>query len=250
MNDDFNDIMTNLSENARIALQKADFYSKRYNNGYMSTEHLLMGILAQDTSTGARILSEEDIHLSDVESTMKEKATEVPGGQMAMMSLSEAAVLTLRMAANFTKEQGIEVIGTEHILYALIRQPNSRAALILSNLNVDLAQVAKNIETLAEKQAEIAKIEAEKNKHGRKTQLKWLKKYGQDLTEMAKDGKLDTVIGRDKEIERAITVLCRRTKSNPVLIGEAGVGKTAIAEGLATRIAKNEVPSSLVGKRI
>lgn len=250
MNDDFNDIMTNLSENARIALQKADFYSKRYNNGYMSTEHLLMGILAQDTSTGARVLSEEDIHLSDVESTMKEKATEVPGGQMAMMSLSEAAVLTLRMAANFTKEQGIEVIGTEHILYALIRQPNSRAALILSNLNVDLAQVAKNIETLAEKQAEIAKIEAEKNKHGRKTQLKWLKKYGQDLTEMAKDGKLDTVIGRDKEIERAITVLCRRTKSNPVLIGEAGVGKTAIAEGLATRIAKNEVPSSLVGKRI
>jgi len=250
MNDDFNDIMTNLSENARIALQKADFYSKRYNNGYMSTEHLLMGILAQDTSTGARVLSEEDIHLSDVESTMKEKATEVPGGQMAMMSLSEAAVLTLRMAANFTKEQGIEVIGTEHILYALIRQPNSRAALILSNLNVDLAQVAKNIETLAEKQAEIAKIEAEKNKHGRKTQLKWLKKYGQDLTEMAKDGKLDTVIGRDKEIERAITVLCRRTKSNPVLIGEAGVGKTAIVEGLATRIAKNEVPSSLVGKRI
>lgn len=251
MNDDFNDIMTNLSENARIALQKADFYSKRYNNGYMSTEHLLMGILAQDTSTGARILSDEDIHLSDVEEKMQGKAQEVPGGQMAMMSLSEAAVLTLHMAANFAKEQGLEVIGTEHILYALIRQPNSRAALILDSLKVNLQQVAKNIETLVEKQAEIAKLQAEKQKHGRKTvQLKWLKKYGQDLTEMAKNGKLDTVIGREKEIERTITVLCRRTKSNPVLIGEAGVGKTAIVEGLATKIAQNEVPGSLVGKRI
>ena len=250
MKDDFNEIMANLSENARISLQKADYFSKCYNNGYMSTEHLLMGVLAQDTSTAARILSDEDIHLNDVENTMTARATEVPGGEMAMMSLSEATVLTLRMAANFAKEQGLEVIGTEHILYALIRQPNSRAALILQKLNVNLDQVAKNIETLVEKQAEIAKIESEKNKHGRKTQLKWLKKYGQDLTEMAKNGKLDTVIGREKEIERTITVLCRRTKSNPVLIGEAGVGKTAIAEGLATRIAKNEVPSSLVGKRI
>ena len=250
MQDDFSDIMNHLSENARFALQKADFYSKRYNNGYMSTEHLLLGILAQDTSAGAKFLHDEGVDLDTVEKTMNQVAVEVPGSQMAMMSLSEATVLTLRMASNFAKEQGLDIIGTEHLLYALISQPNSRAALILHDQKVNLEQLADDIETYVEKQSEIAKNDKEKDKYRSKTQLKWLKKYGQDLTEMAREGKLDTVIGRDQEIERVITVLCRRTKSNPVLIGEAGVGKTAIVEGLATRIAKNEVPGPLIGKRI
>lgn len=250
MQDDFTEIMNNLTENARFALQKSDYYAKRYNNGYMSTEHLLLGILSQDTSTGARFLADEDVNLESVEKTINHTAVEVPGSQMAMMSLSEAAVLTLRMAANFTKEQGIKIIGTEHILYALLRQPNSRASLILQGLKVDLNSLTNTIEEYTEKQAEDAKIDKKKAGFTRKTPLKWLTKYGQDLTEMAKQGKLDTVIGRDQEIERTVTILCRRTKSNPVLIGEAGVGKTAIVEGLATRIAKNEVPGSLVGKRI
>lgn len=250
MQDDFTEIMNNLTENARFALQKSDYYAKRYNNGYMSTEHLLLGILSQDTSTGARFLADEDVNLESVEKTINHTAVEVPGSQMAMMSLSEAAVLTLRMAANFTKEQGIKLIGTEHILYALLRQPNSRASLILQGLKVDLNNLTNTIEEYTEKQAEDAKIDQKKAGFTRKAPLKWLTKYGQDLTEMAKQGKLDTVIGRDQEIERTITVLCRRTKSNPVLIGEAGVGKTAIVEGLATRIAKNEVPGSLIGKKI
>ena len=250
MQDDFTEIMKNLTENARFALQKSDYYAKRYNNGYMSTEHLLLGILSQDTSTGARFLADEDVNLESVEKTINHTAVEVPGSQMAMMSLSEAAVLTLRMAANFTKEQGIKLIGTEHILYALLRQPNSRASLILQGLKVDLNSLTNTIEEYTEKQAEDAKIDQKKAGFTRKAPLKWLTKYGQDLTEMAKQGKLDTVIGRDQEIERTITVLCRRTKSNPVLIGEAGVGKTAIVEGLATRIAKNEVPGSLIGKKI
>lgn len=250
MQDDFTEIMNNLTENARFALQKSDYHAKRYNNGYMSTEHLLLGILSQDTSTGARFLADEDVNLESVEKTINHTAVEVPGSQMAMMSLSEAAVLTLRMAANFTKEQGIKLIGTEHILYALLRQPNSRASLILQGLKVDLNSLTNTIEEYTEKQAEDAKIDQKKAGFTRKAPLKWLTKYGQDLTEMAKQGKLDTVIGRDQEIERTITVLCRRTKSNPVLIGEAGVGKTAIVEGLATRIAKNEVPGSLIGKKI
>lgn len=250
MQDDFTEIMNNLTENARFALQKSDYYAKRYNNGYMSTEHLLLGILSQDTSTGARFLADEDINLESVEKTINHTAVEVPGSQMAMMSLSEAAVLTLRMAANFTKEQGIKIIGTEHILYALLRQPNSRASLILQGLKVDLNSLTNAIEEYTEKQAEDAKVDQKKAGFTRKAPLKWLTKYGQDLTEMAKQGKLDTVIGRDQEIERTVTVLCRRTKSNPVLIGEAGVGKTAIVEGLATRIVKNEVPGSLIGKRI
>jgi len=251
MQDDFNAIMDNLSENARFAIQKSDYYAKRYNNGYMSTEHLLLGILDQDTSTGAKFLSDEGVTLEDVEKKINTVASEVPtGGAMAMMSLSEAAVLTLRMASNFVKDQGIKVIGTEHILYALLRQPNSRASLILQSLKVDNNKLADDIEEFSEKQSEDSKIEDEKAKYARKNPLKFLTKFGRDLTELARKGELDTVIGRDKEIERTVTVLCRRTKSNPVLIGEAGVGKTAIVEGLATRIAKNEVPGSLIGKRI
>lgn len=250
MNDDFNEIMNNLSENARFAIQKSDYYAKRYNNGYVSTEHLLLGILAQDTCSGAHLLFDEGVSLEDVEKQINAVAVEVSGGPMAMMSLSEAAILTLRMANRIVRDEGMKVIGTEHILYALVSQPNSRASLILEGLGVDLDGLVKNIEDLIEKQAEDSKIEDKKAEFKREKPLKWLKKYGQDLTQAARDGKLDTVIGRDKEIERVVTVLCRRTKSNPVLIGEAGVGKTAIVEGLATRIAKDEVPGALVGKRI
>ena len=250
MADEFSEIMGHLSENARFALQKADFYSKRYNQGYMGTEHLLMGILAQDTSTGARILRDEGIDLDRVERAQGKVAVDVPAAPMAMMSLSEATVLTLRMSMNFARENGLEMVGTEHMVYAMVRQPNSRAGLLLEKLNIDLDEIAENIEKLVEKQADESKLEQQKRKAGKRAGYRWLSKFGTDLTEQAKLGKLDTVIGREKEIERAITVLCRRTKSNPVLIGEAGVGKTAIVEGLAMRIAKNDVPGKLIGKRV
>lgn len=250
MADEFSEIMGHLSENARFALQKADFYSKRYNQGYMGTEHLLMGILAQDTSTGARILRDEGIDLDSVERAQGKVAVDVPAAPMAMMSLSEATVLTLRMSMNFARENGLEMVGTEHMVYAMVRQPNSRAGLLLEKLNIDLDEIAENIEKLVEKQADESKLEQQKRKAGKRAGYRWLSKFGTDLTEQAKLGKLDTVIGREKEIECAITVLCRRTKSNPVLIGEAGVGKTAIVEGLAMRIAKNDVPGKLIGKRV
>lgn len=248
--DEFSEIMNHLSENARFALQKADYYSKRYNQGYMSTEHLLMGVLAQDTSTGAMILRDHDVNLNDLEKVQGKEAVDVPASPMAMMSLSEAAVLTLRMAMNFARENGLEVVGTEHIIHSLVRQPNSRAALLLGKLGVDLDEIAKNIEDIVEQEADEAKIEEQKRKAGKRAGFRYLTKYGTELTEEARAGKLDTVIGREKEIERAVTVLCRRTKSNPVLIGEAGVGKTAIVEGLAMRVVKNDVPEKLIGKRI
>ena len=248
--DEFSEIMNHLSENARFALQKADFYSKRYNRGYMSTEHLLMGILAQDTSTGARIFRESGITLPDVEKAQGQDASDVPSAPMAMMSLSESAVLTLRMAMSFVKDNGLDLIGTEHIAYAIIRQPRSRAAVILTDLGANLDAIAHQIEDLVEKQALEFKIDQRKHSAGKKTSYRWLSRYGTDLTESAKKGQLDTVVGRDQEIERTITILCRRTKSNPILIGEAGVGKTAIVEGLATRIARNDVPSNLIGRHI
>jgi len=250
MVDEFSEIMNHLSENARFALQKADFYSKRYNQGYMGTEHLLMGIMAQDTSTGAKILAGEGVDLDQIERAQGKVAVDVPAAPMAMMSLSEATVLTLRMSLNFVRENGLDIVGTEHIVYALLRQPNSRATVLLNQLDVDIDKVANTIEELIEKQADEAKLEKQKRKAGKRPTFRWLTKFGTDLTEEAKQGKLDTVIGRDQEIERAVTVLCRRTKSNPVLIGEAGVGKTAIVEGLAMRIAKNDVPGALIGKRI
>ena len=250
MVDEFSEIMNHLSENARFALQKADYFSKRYNQGYMGTEHLLMGIMAQDTCTGAKILASEGIDLDQIERAQGKVAVDVPAAPMAMMSLSEATVLTLRMSLNFVKENGLDIVGTEHIVYSLLRQPNSRASVLLNQLDVDLDKVANEIEELIEKQADEAKLEAQKRKAGKRPTFRWLNKFGTDLTDQAKQGKLDTVIGRDQEIERAVTVLCRRTKSNPVLIGEAGVGKTAIVEGLAMRIAKNDVPGALIGKRI
>ena len=242
--------MNRLSENARFALQKADFYSKRYNNGYMGTEHLLLGIMSVDTSTGAKMVREAGATLEEIEKSLNKVAVEVPGADMAMMSLSEAVILTLRMAQNYTREQGLTVIGTEHLLYALLSQPNSRASLILVGLKVDTDKLLEDIEILVEEQTKDEKLKAEKAKYLKKTPLKFLSRYGKDLTEEARAGKLDTVIGRENEIERVVTVLSRRTKSNPVLIGEAGVGKTAIVEGLAARIANNEVPGNLIGKHI
>ena len=251
MQDDFSEIMNHLTENARFAIQKSDYYSKRYNSGYMSTEHLLLGILAQDTSAGAKLLFDEDVTLEKAEKSLNKTPLDISSNsQMAMMSLSEAIILTLQMAKNFTREQGIDLIGTEHLLYALINQPNSRASVILCEFGVDLDALAEKIEDLVEKQAEESKNKREKLKYARKTPLRWLARYGTDLTEMARTGKLDNVIGRDKEIERTVTVLCRRTKSNPVLIGEAGVGKTAIVEGLAQKVVKNDVPGLLIGKHI
>lgn len=250
MQEEFSEIMNCLSENARFALQRSDIYSKKYNNGYMGTEHLLLGILAMDASTGAKILREHGVTLEDIEKALNKTAVEVPGSDMAMMSLSEAVILTLRMARNFTRENGLTYIGTEHVLYSLFTQPNSRASLILASLKIDIDKILDDIEKLVEKQTTDEKLKKEKEKYIRKAPLKFLGRYGKDLTEEARAGRLDTVIGRENEIERAVTILCRRTKSNPVLIGEAGVGKTAIVEGLATRVVKNEVPGALIGKHI
>ncbi|MBQ3264015.1 ATP-dependent Clp protease ATP-binding subunit [Candidatus Saccharibacteria bacterium] len=250
MQEEFSEIMNNLSENAKFALQKSDFYAKRYNNGYMGTEHLLMGLLAMDTSAAARLLREAGVTLSDVEKSLNQVAREVPGSDMAMMSLTEPVILTLRMSQHFVNDEGLTVIGTEHILYSLLNQQNSRASLILLGLNVDTEQILDKIDALVDEQTKDVQSKAEKAKYIKGSELRFLKKYGKDLTEEARQGRLDAVIGREAEIERVVTVLSRRTKSNPVLIGEAGVGKTAIVEGLATRIIKNEVPGNLIGKHI
>ncbi len=251
MDSDFNDLMNRLSENARFALQKADLYSKKYSNGYMGTEHILLGILAQDSSMGAHILSRFDVTLDRAEKALGQEAAEINGNaSMAMMSLSESAVLTLRMADNFAHTRGMNLVGTEYLLYALACQSSSRGGMLLKKMGVDDEELLQELEKELDEQVEQERNQERKKEFKKGGQLRWLKRYAQELTEMAKDNKLDAVIGRDREIERVVTVLSRRTKSNPVLIGEAGVGKTAIVEGLAERIVKNDVPGVLVGKRI
>ena len=251
MHDELNDIMNLLSENARFALQKADSFSKRYNNGYMGTEYLLLGILAQDTSEGAAMLRDWGVTLEDMEKALNRPAVDVPNdGMMAMMNLSESTVLTLRIAHNFALDNGLDVIGTLHLLEAIAEQTSSNAANMLKNAGVDLDELIEEIEKKTEEESNRKKTERELKKYARKSSLRWLSRFGTDLTELARTGKLDNVIGRDREIERTVTILCRRTKSNPVLIGEAGVGKTAIVEGLAQRIVRNDVPSLLIGKHI
>ncbi len=250
MDNDFSELMNDLSENARFALQKADVFSKKYNSGYMGTEHILLGILAQDTSMGAQVLRRMGVDLAEAEKTLGQDASDVLAeNAMAMMSLSESAVLTLRMASHYAAEKGAMAIGTEHVLYAIAAQGKSRGALLMRKMDVKLWELQQELDKIMDAQIERER-QAEKRKEYHKTQLRYLKRFGTDLTELAKEGKLDTVIGREREIERTVTVLSRRTKSNPVLIGEAGVGKTAIVEGLAERIVKNDVPGVLIGKRI
>ena len=155
MDNDFSEMMNRLSENARFALQKADMFSKKYNNGYMGTEHILLGILAQDVSTGARILAKEGVNLERAERALGQEATEVNGNSsMAMMSLSESAVLTIRMAGHYAMEKGAYAIGTEHILYALASQNNSRGALLLEKMGVELKELVRTLEKEMEKQVE------------------------------------------------------------------------------------------------
>lgn len=155
MDSDFSETMNRLSENARFALQKADMFSKKYNNGYMGTEHILLGLLGQDVSTAARILAKEGVSLDRAERALGQEATEVSASaSMAMMSLSESAVLTIRMASHYAMEHGAAAIGTEHVLYALACQGSARGALLLTKMGVDLDELLDALEKEMDAQAE------------------------------------------------------------------------------------------------
>ena len=155
MENEFSEMMNRLSEDARFALQKADLFSKKYNNGYMGTEHILLGVLAQDASEGAKLLAKFDVDLAKAEKALGQEAAEVNGGAaMAMMSLSESAVLTLRMADHYATERGARTVGTEHILYALLCQPSSRGTVLLDKMEVDLQGLTEVVEKELDARAE------------------------------------------------------------------------------------------------
>ncbi len=245
---DFQDFLSHLTDNALHSLKHADTIARSSGSAYVGTEHLLLGVLAQETSMGAKLMEGAGITLERAKLalnlTPKTLVINVGG-----KGLSETAKLTLKMSWDVAQEFSQEFCGTEHILYSIISQKNARATVLLRDMNVDVEKLVAEIEQFLNRQQyeESGNGDVRTRKKSRKTALDY---FGNDLTAQARTNKLDPVVGRDAQIRRVVTILNRRTKNNPVLIGEPGVGKTAIVEGLAQRIAAEDVPDSLLDKRI
>jgi len=247
---DFQEFLNHLTNNALNSLKHADAIARSFGSAYVGTEHLLLGVLAQDGSMGAKMLEGAGVTLdrARVALNLTPKTLVINVGAKG---LSETAKLTLKMAYDVAQEYDQEYCGTEHILYSILTQKNARATILLRDMNIDVDSLMNEVEQFLNRQqyeeTETADTSRRSKKGARKTALDI---YGTDLTAMARSGKLDPVVGRENQIRRVITILNRRTKNNPVLIGEPGVGKTAIVEGLAQRIVAEDVPDSLIEKRI
>lgn len=251
MADDFAEFVSHLTDNARISLQHADAIARGYGSAYIGTEHLLLGVLAQGSSVGAKLLADIGITLDRAEVALNQtpRTLVVSTGSKG---LSETAKLTLKMSWEIAQEFHQDYLGTEHILYSILSQKNARATVLLGDMNVNVVELKSELEEFFDRQHNVfpeidVATPTRKNKTGKNGALEI---FGIDLTAKAKNGELDPVIGRASEEERMVTILSRRTKNNPVLIGEPGVGKTAIVEGLAQRIVSEDVPDHLLDKRI
>lgn len=247
---EFQDFLNHLTENALRSLQHADGIARASGSSYVGTEHLLLGVLAQESSIGAKMLSDAGITLNKARLALN-LTPKTMVMNMGAKGLSETAKLTLKMAYDIAQEYSQDFCGTEHIVYSILSQKNARATVLLKDMNINVDNLIGGLEQFLNRQQY---EDQPSNGHGkmrtkqrRKTALDF---FGTDLTSMAKNGKLDPVVGREPQIRRLVTILNRRTKNNPVLIGEPGVGKTAIVEGLAQRIISEDVPDSLIDKRI
>lgn len=246
----FNEFISRLTDNARRSLFQADNIARALNSAYIGTEHLLLGVLSRKESTGSKVLNEYGVNINKARQIL-DKSPRSLATQVGQKGLSETAKLTLRTAYDLSREFSQESCGTEHILYSILAQKNSRAAVMLREMSIDTDGILDDLGKFLNKQnyAEtmVGGNSRNKNKGGKKSALDY---FGIDLTKQASEGKLDPLVGRENQLKRLIVILNRRNKNNPVLIGEPGVGKTAIVEGLATKIANEDVPDTLIDKRI
>ncbi len=246
------------TDRARKVMQLANQEAQRFNHEYIGTEHILLGLIKEGSGVAANVLKNLDVDLRKIRLEVEKLVQSGPDMvTMGKLPQTPRAKKVIEYSMEEARNLNHNYVGTEHILLGLLREQEGVAAQVLMNLGLKLEEVREEVLNLlghgmeagegGERTPAGASSETAK---GAKSKTPALDSFGRDLTELARQGKLDPVIGREKEIERAIQILCRRTKNNPVLVGEAGVGKTAIVEGFAQRVVDGNVPELLCDRRI
>ncbi|MEA5513425.1 ATP-dependent Clp protease ATP-binding subunit [Nodularia sp. UHCC 0506] len=233
------------TEKAIKVIMLAQEEARRLGHNFVGTEQILLGLIGEGTGVAAKVLKSMGVNLKDARIEVEKIIGRGSGFVAVEIPFTPRAKRVLELSLEEARQLGHNYIGTEHLLLGLIREGEGVAARVLENLGVDLSKVRTQVIRMLGETAEVSAT----GPSGR-TKTPTLDEFGSNLTQMATDNKLDPVVGRAKEIERVIQILGRRTKNNPVLIGEPGVGKTAIAEGLASRIANKDIPDILEDKRV
>ena len=231
--------------------------AQRFNHEYIGTEHVLLGLVKEGSGVGANVLKNLDVDLRKVRLEVEKLVKSGPDMvTMGRLPQTPRAKKVIEYAIEEARNLNHNYVGTEHLLLGLLREQDGVAAQVLMNLGLKLDEVREEVLNLlgagteAEEASSAGMMTGEPQQGSKKGKTPALDSFGRDLTELARQGKLDPVIGRAQEIERVVQILCRRQKNNPVLLGEAGVGKTAIVEGLATRIVEGDIPELLADRRI